>query len=48
MSIQKHTILVVEDEVHLHEALKLNLELDSKSAFHGILVLFLTKISRYA
>ena len=38
MSIQKHTILVVEDEVHLHEALKLNLELEGyevSSAFDG-------------
>jgi len=38
MSIQKQTILVVEDEVHLHEALKLNLELEGyevSSAFDG-------------
>ena len=38
MSIQKHTILVVEDELHLHEALKLNLELEGyevSSAFDG-------------
>jgi len=38
MSIQKCPILVVEDEVHLHEALKLNLELegyDVSSAFDG-------------
>jgi two-component system alkaline phosphatase synthesis response regulator PhoP len=38
MSIQKRTILVVEDEVHLHEALKLNLELEGyevSSAFDG-------------
>ena len=28
MSTQKHTILLVEDEQHLHEALKLNLTLE--------------------
>jgi two-component system alkaline phosphatase synthesis response regulator PhoP len=36
--MQKHSILLVEDEVHLHDALKLNLNLDGyevTSAFDG-------------
>ncbi|MEI8141756.1 MAG: response regulator transcription factor [Chitinophagia bacterium] len=36
--MQKHSILLVEDEEHLHEALKLNLEMDGyqvDSAFDG-------------
>jgi two-component system alkaline phosphatase synthesis response regulator PhoP len=38
MSTQKHTILLVEDEQHLHEALKLNLTLEDyevSSAYDG-------------
>ena len=38
MSTQKHTILLVEDEQHLHEALKLNLTLEGSevsSAYDG-------------
>ena len=38
MSTQKHTILLVEDEQHLHEALKLNLTLEEyevSSAYDG-------------
>lgn len=38
MSTQKHTILLVEDELHLHEALKLNLTLEGyevSSAYDG-------------
>ena len=38
MSTQKHTILLVEDEQHLHEALKLNLSLEGyevSSAYDG-------------
>ena len=36
--MQKHSILLVEDEEHLHEALKLNLEMEGyevDSAFDG-------------
>lgn len=43
MSHSKNTILLVEDEQHLHEALKLNLELegyDVSSAFDGPKALF--------
>jgi two-component system alkaline phosphatase synthesis response regulator PhoP len=42
MSIRKHQILLVEDEEHLHEALKLNLELEGyevSSAMDGKLAL---------
>ena len=34
MSTQKHTILLVEDEQHLHEALKLNLTLEENKLYH--------------
>jgi two-component system alkaline phosphatase synthesis response regulator PhoP len=42
MSVRKHQILLVEDEEHLHEALKLNLELEGyevSSAMDGKLAL---------
>ena len=42
MSDRKHQILLVEDEEHLHEALKLNLELEGyevSSAMDGKLAL---------
>ena len=38
MSTLKHSILLVEDELHLHEALKLNLTLEGyvvSSAYDG-------------
>ena len=48
--MQKHSILLVEDEEHLHEALKLNLEIDGymvDSAYDGGEALKLIQSAHY-
>lgn len=50
MSIHKHAILLVEDELHLHEALKLNLTLEGyevSSAFDGPKALYQIQHARF-
>ena len=51
MSDPKHQILLVEDEEHLHEALKLNLELEGyevSSAMDGKLALDILQKAAFA